>query len=78
MNRPEPIITAVDEYLRAAYWREVVDRKPLTGTELAAMVKLLARSDIEARLQQLRGIPKERCFVSATFRDLLTRALAAL
>lgn len=71
------MIVTVEEFLAAGYRREVVDRLPLTAAEIADMTRLVATTDMKARLSSLQGIPPERCFVSQVYRDLLVRALSA-
>lgn len=70
------MITSVDEFLARGYAREQIERKPLADAEMTDMVRLLAKKDLSARLATLQNIPEQRCQISATYRGLLTRALA--
>ncbi len=58
------------------YRREIVDHQPVATSEITEMVKLLARADLQKRLDTLRGVPLGRCFVSNAYRGFLSRALA--
>ena len=70
------MITTVDEFLAQGYRREVIDHTALTASDLAAMTRLLAKTDMKARLAALQDIPDQRCHISMIYRGLLTRALA--
>lgn len=71
------MITTTDEFLSAAYVREQIDRLPLADAEIADMTRLVATSDMKARLVTLEGIPEGRDHISAVYRRLLHRAIAA-
>jgi len=72
---------ALDRHLAAIYAERVLRRAGARGAQAALAAALAAapalRQAAEARLQTLREIPAQRCFVSARKRAFLEAALAA-